>query len=77
MTEGKTDWKVEAKLDRSLLVADIMGLVKVLKRQRKPFCVVSADCEMSAKVEAVRRMEVYQRIPPKYVKELRARRLPT
>jgi len=76
MTGGKTDWKVQAILDRDQLEEDIGALVEILKRQRVS-CIVDADSEETARMAASHHMKVHMGIPPRYVRALHPRRLPT
>lgn len=76
MTEEKTDWVVNAILDRDKLEEDIQALVRILKKQRV-YCVVQASDGDEALKKAANHVRTYMKIPLRYVKALNPRRLST
>jgi len=72
----KTDWKVQAILDRDALVEDIAKLAKILARQRVAV-IVSASSREDAEMAARKHIQQYMAIPGVYLKTLHPRRLPT
>ena len=72
----RTDWAVRVVLDRDALVEDIHGLLDILRRQRVRV-VVSASNSEEAEEEARLHLERVFKIPPRYVRSLRLRRMPT
>jgi len=72
----KTDWKINAVLDREAITEDINDLVKILARQRVN-CIVSAEDSDEALAEAKKHLQRYAGIPEKYLKALHPSRLPT
>lgn len=66
---SRVDWKVEATVDRELIVEEIIQLLSILKRQRIS-CIVSAVDEDEALGEASRRLEHHMGIPKRFVRNL-------
>jgi hypothetical protein len=71
---AKVDWKVEATVDRELIMDEIVQLLEILKRQRIS-CIVAAVDEDEAIERASRHLEVHMGIPNRFVKSLHPKML--
>jgi len=77
------DWKGTLTLDREKLKEELEHLKKLLEEypskpvsRRHPYCIVSATDEDDARAQVTERLIRFHKIPLRFHKNLRVRRLP-